>query len=620
MAEKTNTKLFAEFPEISTEQWMDKITADLKGADFGRKLVWRTNEGFNVQPFYRQQDLAAVSYLDSLPGEFPYARGFKKDNNWLVRQEIKVINVKKGNAKALDILAKGVDSLSFAIKNSDLISAENLAVLLDGICLSAVELNFTVSKKPVEFVKLFTAIVLEKGYKANSIKGSLNWDSYGLLLCAGQWRTGSENGDINEAAELIEMTKSFPDFRVLSVNAKYFNKAGAFISQELGFGLAMANEYLDKLTTAGLSAEDVANNIKFNLGVGSNYFMEIAKFRAGRLAWANIVTQYTNNKDAAKMKVHAETSVWNKTIFDPYVNMLRSQTEAMSAALGGADSLTVLPFDKIYKEASDFSERIARNQQLLLKEESHFDKVADVSAGSYYIETLTDNLLNEAWRLFLDVEENGGFVSALQKGRIQAEVKKSADKRKTDVATRKEILLGTSQYPNFNEVMADQIVTLGTCCACESDEKKVFEPIEFFRGAEAFEAIRLKTEAAKKRPLVYMLKTGNLTMRQARGQFAANFFGCAGYDVIDKLGYSTIEECVKEAKNLGADIVVLCSSDNEYADLAPKALALLEKEILVVAGAPACADELKAKGIANFINVRSNVLEELEGFNSKLGI
>ncbi len=621
MAEANNTKLFAEFPEISTQQWMDKITADLKGADFERKLVWRTNEGFNVQPFYRQEDLENVNYLDVLPGEFPFVRGSQKDNNWFVRQNILVKDVKAANKKALNILNKGVDSLGFIIEDADLCSVVNVATLLEGICLSAVELNFTVMVKSKEFVENFMEVVENNGYKPEDIKGSLNWDCFGRLLCKGVFRTGSLQGDMKEAAELIEMSSAFSNFRVLTVNAKYFNNAGSFISQELGFGLAMGNEYLSLLTEAGVDASAVAANLKFNFAVGSNYFMEIAKFRAARLAWANIVAQYTEDKTSAVMNIHAETSNWNKTVFDPYVNMLRTQTEAMSASLGGVNSLTVLPFDSTYKISDEFSERIARNQQHLLKEESHFDKVADPSAGSYYIETLTDNILDQGWKIFLSVEDNGGLFASLKDGMIQAEVKKAADKRCADIANRKEVLLGTTQYPNTNETMAGEIKKSGSCCSCaSSDAKKEIETLSFARGTEAFEALRLQTEAAAKRPKVVMLKVGNLAMRQARGQFAGNFFGCAGYEISDTLGYNSVEEGVKAAKEKAADIVVLCSSDDEYAAAAPLAKDLLDDEILVIAGAPKCADELKAKGIENFIHVRSNVLEELKGYNLKLGI
>jgi len=256
-----------------------------------------------------------------------------------------------------------------------------------------------------------------------------------------------------------------------------------------------------------------------------------------------------------------------------------------------------------------------------LKEESHFEKIVDPSAGSYYIENLTNSIAEQAWALFVEVEEKGGYIAALKEGFVQGLVQETADKRRKAVATRRENLLGTNQFPNTGELIAPNIdaSVLLKGCGCGSEEKEV-EPITLFRGANEFEELRLSTEKAAKRPKVFMLTYGNLAMRLARSQFSGNFFGCAGYEIIDNLGFKTIEEGVEAAKAAEADIVVLCSADDEYAEAAPKAFELLGKTPLVIAGAPACADELKAKGITNFVNVRSNVLETLQGFNKLLNI
>ena len=220
----------------------------------------------------------------------------------------------------------------------------------------------------------------------------------------------------------------------------------------MGYALAWGNELLAKLTEAGLDATEVAKKIKFNFGISSNYFMEIAKFRAARWLWAEIVAAYNPAcQCACKMHVHAQTSEWNMTVYDAHVNLLRSQTEAMSAALAGVDSITVRPFDKTYQTPDDFSERIARNQQLLLQEESHFDKIVDVAGGSYFIETLTRSLAEGAWKLFLAVEEEGGFLAAAKAGSIQKAVNDTNAKRHANAGKRKEFLLGTNQFPNFNE-------------------------------------------------------------------------------------------------------------------------------------------------------------------------
>lgn len=613
-------KLFSDFPGVSTEAWMEKITADLKGADFEKKLVWRTNEGFKVKPFYRQEDLEGLKTTEGLPGQFPYVRGTKKDDNtWYVRQDIKVECPKAANEKALDILNRGVDSLGFSIKKKDL-SAEYIETLLEGICAECIELNFsTCQGATVLLAKLLVEYFTKKGYDLSKLQGSVNYDPMGKMMVRGK----DLSNYAATAKELVETLAVLPGFRCINVNAVELNNAGSYIAQELGYALAWGNEYLNTLTEAGIPADQAAKSIKFNFGISSNYFLEIAKFRAARMLWANIVKEYRPSCECAcKMLAHAETSTFNLTLFDAHVNLLRTQTEAMSAALAGVNSITVTPFDKAYQTPDDFSERIARNQQLLLKEECHFDKVVDPAAGSYFIENLTVSIAQQAWNLFLQVEEEGGMMEAIKAGKVQAAVNAGNKARHEAVSKRKEILLGTNQYPNFNELSNGKApLTATCCCGGEHTCEKPFDTLDTARAASEFEALRLQTEHSGKRPKAFMLTIGNLAMRQARAQFSCNFLACAGYEVKDNLGFATVEEGVEAAVKAGADIVVICSSDDEYAEYAiPAYQALNGRAMFIVAGAPACMDDLKAAGIENFIHVRCNVLETLKEYNAKLGI
>ena len=269
-------KLFSDFAPTSTEQWMEKVTADLKGADFEKKLVWKTNEGFKVKPFYRMEDLEGLKTIDALPGEFPYLRGTKKENNaWLVRQEIKVECPAEANAKALDILNRGVDSLSFHVKAKEL-DAAYIETLLKDICAECVELNFsTCQGHVVELATLLVAYFEKKGYDLSKLQGSINYDYFNKMLAKGK-----EKGNVVETAKaLIAATAALPKYRVLNVNALTLNNAGSYIYQELGYALAWGNEYLSQLTEAGLAIDTIAKKIKFNFGISSNYFLEIAKFR-----------------------------------------------------------------------------------------------------------------------------------------------------------------------------------------------------------------------------------------------------------------------------------------------------------------------------------------------------
>lgn len=615
MADKE--KLFSEFQAPTTQEWLDKIQVDLKGADFNKRLVWRTNEGFNVQPFYRREDLKNLKAVDSLPGEFPYIRGNKKDNNlWFVRQNIDASDLKQAHDKALDILMKGIDSLGFKIP-SDLVTKENIEALLDGIEPQYVELNFkTCPKKVVELAHILTDIYKSKGADLSKCVGSIEFDPIAKIL-----KAGKPCGDkIAIASKLIEALAELPNYRCITVDSLLLNNAGAYIYQELGYALAWGNEYLQQITDAGVPADEVAKRIKFNMGISVNYFMEIAKFRAARLLWSQIVSQYTKNEEVAKMHVCATTSTYNQTVFDSYVNLLRSQTETMSAALSNVESIVVTPFDQTYEKPTDFSERIARNQQLLLKEEAHFDKIVDVAGGSYYVEHLTDAIAEQAWKLFLDVETEGGFLKEANEGKIQDTINETNKNRHANAAKRKEFMLGTNQFPNFNEKSEGKRPLEPLACKCDKGESTISK-LSSERLASEFEALRLATESAAKQPVAFMLTIGNLAMRQARAQFSCNFLAAAGYKVIDNLGFATVEEGVEAAVKAGADIVVLCSSDDEYAEYAiPAYKALNGRAIYIVAGAPACMEDLKAAGIENFIHVRSNQLETLREFNAKLGI
>lgn len=627
-------KLFSDFPPVSTQEWMDKIMVDLKGADFEKKLVWKTNEGFKVKPFYRQEDLEGLKTTEGLPGQYPYIRGIKKDDNtWFIRQDITVEDATEANAKALDILNKGVDSLGFQIKAKEL-SAEYLDTLLKDICCECIELNFsTCQRHTLQLAQLLVAYFQKKGYAPEKLKGSLNFDPISKMMQKGK----DVSAVIATGKELVETLAGYPHFRCIAVNSVQLNNAGAYIYQELGYALAWGNEYLNQLVEAGVPAALAAKKIKFNFGISSNYFMEIAKFRAARMLWADIVKQYqpkcprTDCKNtgadgtcycACKMVAHAETSNFNLTLFDAHVNLLRTQTEAMSAAIAGVNSITVSPFDKTYETPNDFSERIARNQQLLLKEESHLNRIVDPAAGSYYIENLTVSIAKEAWKLFLAVEEAGGMLQAVKSGSVQEAVNQSNKARHEAVSKRKEILLGTNQYPNFNELAGDKRPLDGcTKCGCggHEEEETALVKLQTARAASEFEALRLETENSGKRPKAFMLTIGNLAMRQARAQFSCNFLACAGYQVIDNLGFASVEEGIEAAMKAQADIVVLCSSDDEYAEYAiPAFKALNGRAMFIVAGAPACMEELKAAGIENFIHVRCNVLETLREYNRKL--
>lgn len=617
MAKNNREKLFAEFPPVSTEAWEAAIAVDLKGADYERKLVWRTNEGFNVRPYYRAENLEGLETLNAAAGEFPYLRGVSGDNNWLTHQTIEVAAPAEANATALQMLNAGVDSLGFEIKDENFSEAD-LDVLLKDICMPAVDLTFSGKKMP-HVAALVLAKAEKEGVSKDDTRVNFCIDPIVKhLSMKGDWceKCGGTKC-FDKIADLVAKTKEYKNVRVVTVSGNVFSDSGSTIVEELGFSLAVAHEYLVRMMEHGLTIDEAARKLRFSFAVTSNYFMEMAKLRAARLLWANIVKAYGPEKPCScKMFVHARTSAWNQTVYDPYVNMLRGTTEAMSAAIAGVHSLEVLPFDHSYEAPSEFSYRIARNESLLLKHESHFDQVIDPAGGSYYIENLTKSIADEAWKLFLEVEEKGGYVEAFKAGFIVERVKASAAAKDKAVATRRQTILGSNQYPNFTEV-ADKALC-AEVVERKPDEGNVLVP---YRGAMAFEQMRLHVDRSGKEPKAFMLTCGSLAMARARAQFSCNFFACAGIRVIDNTFFKSLEDGVKAALESKAEIVVVCSSDDDYAEVAPKIKEMLgDKAILVVAGAPACMEELQSKGINNFISVKSNVLETLKGYLKQMGI
>jgi len=620
-----NNNLFQEFPPVLPEQWEKKIAEDLKGADYEKKLVWKPHEGFKVKPYYVADDLKALEHLSVLPDAFPFVRSSKKsDNTWFIRQDIMVSDLKRANEKALDILMKGIDSLGFVLEEDEEYSKEDLDLLLKNIFTEMVEINFHCGRNVLQIMKNHYEMLVRYNRDFQKIHGSLDFDPFGRLITKGNFYFSKEE-DLQVCHDLIKTAEYLPHFTVINVSGDHFHHAGATIVEELAFSLASGAEYLTQLTETALSVSQVAPKIRFCFATGSNYFMEIAKYRAARLLWAHIVKAYGPSSDeAAKMTIHAVTSRWNKSMYDPYVNMLRTTTEAMSVIISGIDSLTVGPFNEVFEKPNDFSERIARNQQLLLKEESYLDQVIDPAAGSYYIENLTDSIAAEAWKLFLEIDAMGGYLEAVLQGEIQKRIAETAHKRDMDLASRKDIILGVNQYPNFSEKKEEDF-SAALKADGQPEPGTEVETLKIYRGAMAFEELRLKTDLYSKehkRPAVFMFTFGNLAMRVARSQFSRNFFGCAGFETIDNLGFKTIEEGVKAFFDTKAEILVICSSDEEYPVIAPEIFRQVEgKAILVLAGYPKDhLDELRAKGIAHFINMRSNVLEELEKFQKLLKI
>lgn len=620
MADKE--KLFSEFPPVSKQKWEEVILKELKGADYEKKLMWKSPEGIIIKPYYTKEDLP--NYKQNT-NDIPIYRTSKHDFNWIIFEEVYVSNIEKANLQATDALKRGAEGIEFIIQEKvhhDLTNIfpnhNSFSKLLQNIQLETTPIRFICCCNSGLILSLLEEELKIQKIDKSKINITVDNDPIGHFTTNGNFFTNEEH-TFKQMQSLLNYANNSinGNGKYIAIEGNIFQNAGATVLQELAFSLAISAEYLTRLAELGEKVEDTAQRISFNMGVASNYFLEIAKFRALRYLWSKLLEAYNPSIKNIPVYVHAVTSTWNKTAYDPYVNLLRLTTEAMSAVIGGADSLTVRPFDVVYKSPDAFSQRLSRNIQLLLKEEVHLDRVIDPAGGSYYIESLTYSIIVEAWNMFLQIQEMGGYIQAFKEGKIQQMIKETVQKRNTNIALRQEILLGTNQYPNLKEQIHSQI----NPCKLKPTptlDKPLYEPISIERGSQSFENLRLETERLPKRPKVFLLTYGNLAMRKARANFTINFFGCAGYDVIDNPGFSTIEEGIEEAIKSDAEIVVICSSDEEYPVTVPTIISQLNNnKIVVLAGYPKeHVETFKELGLKYFIHIKSNVLETLKNFNA----
>ncbi len=616
---KSAENLFSEFPLVNKSQWKELAIADLKGADFDKKLVWKTLEGFDLQPYYTQEDLEQIAYLKKFESSMLNMEdGSQGPRYWVNREKIAVNDADAANKAAIDALNAGADGLIF-----DLTGKENVDIkrLLNNILPLHCSVSFMADRDAARLIKGYFTYESQNHIETSQLFGSLNYDPIRNLTLKGKM---AKDG-FNVLKEIIEVTDSANRFFGLTVNGSHFQNAGSSLVQELAFALNVAVEYIDKLGELGLSPDKVIRNIEFSMAVGTDYFPEIAKLRALRILFYKIAEAYgISSFDPGDLSIHSISSLWTKTIYDPYVNMLRNTTEAMSAIIGGCTALTIAPYNENFEAVTPFSKRISRNVSNMLKEEAYLDKVVDPSAGSYYIENITDEMVKGAWALFTEVESEGGFIKSFMDGKIQNRIRETRNKRLTLAAQRREIFVGTNQYPNAKEQLdPDKIFRT----AATSGEIEVL-PQE--NGPSEFESMRLKTDAfAKKhgkRPVAYLALIGNNpAMRAARAQFSGGFIGCGGFEIIDGGITSSNGEAIKKALDANAAITVICGADDDYptlgVDFAQKFRQSKNDGVLILAGYPAEAIEaLKAAGVDDFVHMRANLVETLGKLQKQLNI
>ncbi len=644
---------FDEFPAVSWDEWQRAAVASLKGRPFD-KLISPTDEGIDIQPLYRREDTADIAAAYTVPGSPPYVRGASAsgylERPWAIAQELGYGSPAVFNLALRYDLERGQTAVNLlpdgptrAGKDPDharsgevgrggvsLATVADVAEALDGVDL-ATPVYARAGTAALPLLALLVAHVRQSGRAASDLRGCLEADPLGDLAREGSVPLSLERAYDEMAQLTLWAERNAPELATMAVHTCLYHDAGASAVQELAFALATGVAYLRALARRGVAIDTAARHLRFDFAVGSNFFMEVAKLRAARLLWSQVVEAFGGDADAQKMQIHGRTARRNKTAVDAHTNMLRVTTEALAAAVGGVESLHVTPYDEPTRPPDEFSRRIARNVQVILREEAHLAQVIDPAGGSWAVETLTDQLAREAWALFQAIEHRGGMAEALKDGYANNEVERVAKDRASRLATRRDVLVGVNQFANpteappaadefdygsFHEertarmkqyraersagsgaalqrlgeatMNAPETVVEAAIAAAEAGAtlgelthalrmndgaRPVVTPLSSSRAAEPFEALRRRAdayaEAHGQRPRIFLANMGPPKQHKARADFAQGFFEAGGFQVLTNNGFPTLEAAAAAALESGAPAVVICSTDETYPELVP---------------------------------------------------
>ncbi|MCG8475844.1 MAG: methylmalonyl-CoA mutase family protein [Cytophagales bacterium] len=600
---------FSEFGPVSKEEWIEKAKIDLKGADFDKKLVWKTKNGHSIQPFYTQEDLPETDF-SSLVRESALTEGAEEVRQWDNYYKIKGESAEEQRVQVQEALKIEANALALDLSGQEGFDFEKV---LEGVDLGAVAIAFLNVSRPDRVAFELLDYMDKKALKAEEITGFIDADplrSFGL--------TGSFCEDsLKQTANAIKKLAHLPNFSAFSISGYEFLNAGGNHVQELAFVMNKLTDCIDHFDAYGIGREAVLSQAHLMLGIGTDYFHEIAKFRAARIMLTEILKQYETPFDLSKIRITGVSSVWTKTLYDPNVNMLRNTTEAMSAVLGGANALIIDAYNESFDKPDSSGRRISYNISRLLKEESYFDRVLDPSAGSYYLEHLTQTLMDSGRELFMDIESKGGYIQAITSKFIQGLIKDNRLAAEKKIASRRETIVGTNRYPNNLETIEPAKIP--------GASRKVLKPV---RCSGIFEKLRMVTEnyvaQGNERPKVLLSLYGHPAMRKARSTFSGDFFGTAGFAIEEKY-FGSATEAAQETAQSDASIVVICSSDQDYAETAEQFVkefkAKAPNKLAVLAGVPGDLEETLAKaGLDDCVHVKTNAVESLASFQRKLGI
>ncbi len=697
---------FAEdFPPASHADWMAMVEKALKGSPFDRKLVARTLEGFSIQPLYTREHWPAEGDPSGMPGAMPFTRGStvlgRADSGWDIRPLHANPDLEATRKAIADDLDNGATSLLLRLDAAgragldaddpaaaDLVGRGGLSLssmadwqaLLADVDLTRVPLALQAGARAPEAAAILTALWCQVGVTEENAQAAFNVDPLGTLAETGSLPAGLDSALEGLAVLAEKCALTFPHGRVRAVGvdtAAYYD-AGASEAQDLACAMATGVAYLRAMDAAGLPLDKAAGQVQFTLSLGMDQYLSIAKLRAARLMWARVTEACGIAEPARAARIHAMTAMRVMTRRDPWVNMLRGTMACFCAAIGGAESITVLPHDAALGQPSALARRIARNTQLILQEECHLNRVIDPAGGSWALERLTEELAGSAWTLFQGIEKDGGMAAALTSGRIAEQIAEVREARRKDIARRKAPITGISEFPNLGEptpdladpdlgaVRAAAAETLARARAkADADLAAVsaasaqtlptqqataalrgatlgdmvraapaggaplsIVPLPSYRLAEDYEALRDAADAHKEatgaRPTIFLANLGPIAQHTARATYARNLFEAGGIEAVTNQGFADAEACAAAFRDSGAGAAVLCSSDAIYEDMAApaaKALKAAGCQRVLLAGRPGERQaDYEAAGIDAFIFMGCDVLDTLQRLHADLGV
>lgn len=619
--QKTKT---VTFPKASFETWEQKAEQALKGKSLS-VLNTATPEGIELKPLYTLDQLTPNT---ELPGVAPYTRGTNalgyKEKPWLFAQPVAGNSAQEILAHLEEAVNRGQNAVSLHVGQLLVLEEKELTQVLEATAQKGLPLF--VDTQGAQKALLSKLALLSDDLK-EQLSGVLAEDP--ILEGASKGKAIENEQSYIDAwlKNINEIGSVFPNLKTILIKATTVHNAGGNHVQELAMALAVASEYLHKGIESGLSVDKLAKQFAFSFSVDSSFFMNVAKLRAARRLWSLLGQAFTEDASIFKMYIHTETSSFTETLFDQYVNLLRTGNQAFASVVGGAQSIQIAPFDHVTNKVTPFSERIARNIHLVLKEETLIDQVVDPAGGSFYIETLTDEVADAAWKLFLEIEGKGGAIQVLQEGSFQESVSATLEQKKQRIATRQDSLIGTNVYPNLEDrveliVQNDMEIELPY-------ETKTIAPLSKARLAEEFEVLRLASldYQAKKGafPTVGLICIGELKNYKPRADFMKGFLAAGGIQTVEQQCLS-VEEAIAFIEQSQQKHYVLCGSDADYSEYAvnwtEKISASYSDTNLLMAGKQAAEleQQLKDAGMNDFVSAKSNVVTVLTAILKDLGV